>query len=405
MKSRKLEWEQPVRSALRWQLSEQQGADCMDFGEDKAANNLQVRNTNKKRVINLLYQHNDMTKQEIAKFLELSIPTVSQILKELFGRGLVRESGTLASSGGRKPVLNALVLDAKLSLGIEITQNHISFVLIDLEENALCYQRRRERFINEENYFKKLGELTERFLTENDVDKTKLLGVGIAVPGIVQTQKGVLEYIPTLGVKNLPIASLTKYLNYPVKVGNEANLAGFAEIWQMEQLSSAVFLSINKGVGGAIMINDKIYDGFNCRSGEFGHITVVKDGRDCACGKKGCFEAYCSTKVLTDKGFGELDKFFDAVEKGDKQALKKWETYLDYLATGINNIRMIFDADIILGGEIDQYIKKYIVRLSEKLAERNPFSDKTNYLHISRYGEKASVIGAALLLVDEFLNS
>jgi predicted NBD/HSP70 family sugar kinase len=372
---------------------------------EKGTNNLQVRNTNKKRIINLLYHKNGMTKQDIAQTLGLSLPTVSQILKELFEHGLAKEGGTLASSGGRKPVINTLIYDAKLSVGVEITQNHIRLVLIDLAGNVLYHRRLREHFTNSEEYFKRTGKLIEQFLSENYVDKNKLLGVGIAVPGIVQKQKGILEFIPTLGVKNLPIKFLTQHIPYHVEVDNEANLAGFAEIWRMEHLSDAVFLSLNKGVGGAIMVNDKVYNGFNCRAGEFGHMTIVKDGKECTCGKKGCFEAYCSTKVLTNGEFVDVDDFFAAMDKGNEQCAQRWETYLDYLAVGINNIKMIFDTDIIIGGDVDQYIEKYIDRLMEKLYDRNSFGDRTNYIHISQYGGMASAVGAALLLVDDFLDS
>ncbi|HBM74192.1 MAG TPA: hypothetical protein DD429_01370, partial [Clostridiaceae bacterium] len=367
---------------------------------EKGTNNLQVRNTNKKRIINLLYHKNGMTKQDIAQTLGLSLPTVSQILKELFEHGLAKEGGTLASSGGRKPVINTLIYDAKLSVGVEITQNHIRLVLIDLAGNVLYHRRLREHFTNSEEYFKRTGKLIEQFLSENYVDKNKLLGVGIAVPGIVQKQKGILEFMPTLGVKNLPIKMLTQYIPYHVEIDNEANLAGFAEIWSMEYLNDAVFLSLNKGVGGAIMVNDKVYNGFNCRAGEFGHMTIVKDGKKCTCGKNGCFEAYCSTNVLTNNEFTDVDDFFSAIDKGNKQCIKRLETYLDYLAVGINNIRMIFDTDIIIGGDIDQYIEKYIDQLTKRLYDRNSFGDETNYLHISKYGGMASAVGAALLLVD-----
>ncbi len=371
---------------------------------EKGTNNLQVRNTNKKRIINLLYHKNGMTKQDIAQTLGLSLPTVSQILKELFEHGLAKEGGTLASSGGRKPVINTLIYDAKLSVGVEITQNHIRLVLIDLAGNVLYHRRLREHFTNSEEYFKRTGKLIEQFLSENYVDKNKLLGVGIAVPGIVQKQKGILEFMPTLGVKNLPIKMLTQYIPYHVEIDNEANLAGFAEIWSMEYLNDAVFLSLNKGVGGAIMVNDKVYNGFNCRAGEFGHMTIVKDGKKCTCGKNGCFEAYCSTNVLTNNEFTDVDDFFSAIDKGNKQCIKRLETYLDYLAVGINNIRMIFDTDIIIGGDIDQYIEKYIDQLTKRLYDRNSFGDETNYLHISKYGGMASAVGAALLLVDNFLD-
>lgn len=367
-------------------------------------NNLQVRNTNKKRILNYLYANDSATKQDIAQTLGLSMPTVSLIIKDLSDRGLVKKGSTLKSSGGRKPVANSLVYDAKLSVGIEITQNHLRFVLIDLGENVLYYKSLREHFLNDDGYYKKLAEYTELFLTENHIDKKNLLGVGIAVPGLVHTKSNILEYSPTLGVQNLPIQVMTKYIPYPVMVNNEANLAGFAEIWKIDQIESAVFLSINKGVGGAIIINNKLYNGINGRSGEFGHMTIVKNGLECSCGKKGCFEAYCSTKVLTEPNFDDIDDFFSALEMGNQYCRQKWETYLDYLATGINNIKTIFDSDIIIGGEIDQYLEKYSDMLSQKLRPLNPFSTNLDYLHFSKYSEKASAIGAALLLVDSFLN-
>ncbi|MFA9381782.1 MAG: ROK family transcriptional regulator [Acetanaerobacterium sp.] len=369
------------------------------------ANNLQVRNTNIKRIVNLLYQTDGMTNLAIANALHLSMPTVSQIIKELNARGLVRDAGTLASSGGRKPALNALAYDARFSLGIELTRNHIRFVVVNLAGDALYYRRMHESFCSDEAYFQRLGALLEQFLSENHIDRQRLLGVGLAVPGIVQSSEGILEYVPTLDVKGLPISSLTRHIAYPSRVENEAKLAGFAEIWRMGSLNDAVFLSVNKGVGGAVIINDKLYTGRHFRSGEFGHMTIVKDGKRCDCGKNGCLEAYCSTTELTQDDFADLDGFFAELEKQNPLCVKRWDTYCDYLAAGINNIRMIFDTDVIIGGEIDRYLEKNLDTFVQRLRALNSFSDDTPYLHISRYGGKASAIGAALLLVDEFLNS
>jgi predicted NBD/HSP70 family sugar kinase len=372
---------------------------------EKGTNNLEVRNTNKKRIVGLLYQRSGMTKQEISRQLGLSMPTVSEILKELSRAGLVREQGVLASSGGRKPALIALVYDAKLSAGIEITQNHIGFVLIDLGENVLFHRRLREPFENSEGYYRRLRDYAEQFLTENHVDRTRLLGFGIALPGVVQADNGLLEYSPTLGVIDLPVAKMTEFMPFQIEAANEANLAGFAELWRMEELSDAVFLSVNKGVGGAVIISDRVYKGLNCRSGEFGHMTIVKDGAVCSCGKRGCLEAYCSTRVLTEPGIGDLEAFFSMLGRGDSICINKWETYLDYLAAGINNIRMIFDTDVIIGGEISRYLENHSGLLREKLRLHNTFGENGDYIHFSRFGDMASAVGAALLLVDKFLNS
>ena len=368
-------------------------------------NNLEVRNTNKKRILNYLYMNDGATKQDIVKSLGLSMPTVSLILKDLSGRGLVKRAGTLESSGGRKPVANSLAYDAKLSVGAEITQNHIRLVAIDLGENVLHCKRLREPFRNDGEYYRKLAEEIERFLDESGVDRTCLLGVGIAVPGLIDSKSNILEYSPTLKVKNLPLEIMTKYIAYPVMVNNEAKLAGLEEIRKMDDVESAVFLSVNKGVGGAIIIGNKLYSGMNGRSGEFGHMTIVRDGLTCSCGKKGCLEAYCSTKVLTEPNFDDVDDFFAALEMGNQYCLKKWDIYLDYLTTGINNIRTIFDADVVVGGEIGRYLEKYSDVLRRKLLPLSPFGLQPDYLHFSRYGDQASAIGAALILVGAFLNN
>lgn len=368
-------------------------------------NNLEVRDTNKKKIINFLYTNRSATKQDIAKSLNLSMPTVSLILKELSIRGLVKKAGTLQSSGGRKPSTVSLAYDAKLSAGIEITQNHLRFILIDLNADILSYKKVRESFQNDDKYYQKIGDYLKAFFAENEVDPKSILGVGIALPGVVNAKKRMLEYSPTLMVKNLPLDVLAKYIPYPVTANNEANLAGFAEIWKIDNTETAVFLSINKGVGGAIIIDNKLYDGINGRSGEFGHMTIVKDGLTCSCGKKGCLEAYCSTKVLTESNFNDVDEFFQAMKKGNQYCMEKWKIYLDYLAVGINNIHTIFDSDIIIGGEIDQYLQQDSDILYSKLQSMNSFGEQYHYLHFSKYGDKASVIGAALLWVNSFLSN
>jgi predicted NBD/HSP70 family sugar kinase len=372
---------------------------------EKATNNLQVRNTNKKRIINLLYNNSGMTKQNIASSLELSMPTVSQIMMELQATGLVRKVGTLESSGGRKPVLNALVFDAKFSMGINITRNTIQLVIIDLAGRVLHSLSVNENFEDSEEYFIKLGGLCANFVTGNRIDREKLLGVGISLPGIIRNDTGVLEYAPTLDVRGLPISTMTKYIPFPVMCGNEANLAGFAELWGLDQLSDAVFLLINKGVGGAIILNNKVFVGQNSRGGEFGHMTIIENGKTCSCGKKGCLEAYCSTRVLISYDYPDLPSFFKALETGNKKCAEIWDDYLNHLATGIINIKMNFDLDVIIGGDIDAYLNRYLDMLCGKVKNLDLFDDGCNYIHMSKFGKMAGSVGAALLLVDNFLDT
>jgi len=371
----------------------------------KGISNLEVKNHNKKRIIHLLYEKHEVTRQDISRILGLSLPTVTQILKELCEMGLVREAGTLASSGGRKPTLNTIHYGARLSIGIEITQGSVRLVLADLSGKVLDHALYQKPFVNSGAYFDEVNALADRLVEKNQADRDKILGIGIAVPGIVSKHESLLEFIPTLGVRNLPISKIEEHFPYRVLIENEANLAGLAEIWNIEHLNDAVFLSINKGVGGAIILQDMIYDGQHYRAGEFGHMTIIKDGKTCSCGKKGCLEAYCSINVLYVEEGEDVDAFFARLSAGDPRCARIWDEYLENLAICVNNIRAVFDADVIIGGRIQQYIEQYLDVLNQKVRECNSFSDTTNYIHISKYAEKASAVGGALLLVNDFLNN
>jgi len=371
----------------------------------KGISNLEVKNYNKKRIINLLYQKNEVTRQDISRILGLSLPTVTQVLKELCEIGLVKEAGTLASSGGRKPTLNAIQYDAKLSVGVEITKTAVRLALIDLSGKVLDHNLYQKGFENTGAYFDELADLVDRLIQKNDVAADTVLGVGLAIPGIISKREGLVEFLPTLGVKNLPVKRIEEHFSYRVLIDNEANMAGLAEIWSIRHLNDAVFLSINKGVGGAIILSDMIYDGRHYRAGEFGHMTIIKDGKECSCGKRGCLEAYCSTNVLCVRQGEDLSGFFSHLEEGESPYVDIWDEYLTNLAICVNNIRMIFDVDVIIGGRIQRYIAGYIDQLNQKVRERNSFSDSDEYIHISKYGEKASAVGGALLLVNDFLNN
>lgn len=367
-------------------------------------NNMQVRRINKRRILNYLYKNDGASRQDIMEALKLSAPTVTLILKDLSQRGLVRRAGTLESSGGRKPVANSLVYGARLSAGMEITRNHLRLVLIDMGGTVLHSRKMRRAFRDDREYFGQTADELERFLDESGAPREKLLGVGIAVPGIVDTPHHTLAYSPTLGVTNLPLERFRAGLPYPVVMGNEAKLAGFTEMWRMDDVEDAVYLSVNKGVGGAIIIGNRLFYGTDGRAGEFGHMTVVKNGRLCSCGKSGCLEAYCSTRNLTEPDFEDVEDFFAALETGNRSCREKWQSYLGYLAAGVSSLRTMFDVSIILGGEISDYLDRHPDEFRERLARLNPFDADTGYLHFSRFGDSAAAIGGALLLVDSFLN-
>ena len=369
----------------------------------KGTNNIDVRISNRKSIVLTLYRQGMMTKQDIASTLDLSLPTASVILKELTDSGLVAAGGALESSGGRRPTLNKLVLDARCAIGIAITRHHIRIQLVNLGLEIKGTYRERRIFSDTPEYWAHLHQVVDSFIQDNAFDRERLLGIGVSIPGVLQPDRSILDFAPSLGVNGLDLRKIQNLFDCDVMIANDAKLAGLTQVWRHGS-NGGVFLLLNKGVGGAIINDKKLVSG--TRSGEFGHMTIVERGRLCDCGRRGCLEAYCSSAAITEASGLELDVFFEALAAGgNEQYQKTWDEYLDYLALGISNLRVIFDDEVIIGGEMSQYIRRYEADLKARLLARNPFNDEAvNYLRISDYGEYDTVVGAAILQINKFLD-
>lgn len=132
-------------------------------------------------------------------------------------------------------------------------------------------------------------------------------------------------------------------------------------------------------------------------------MTVVADGESCYCGKKGCLDAYCSASRLSAVSDGKLEKFFAALERKEKKAVQLWERYTSYLAIAVNNIHMVLDCDIILGGYVGSYAEARIQDIWEKVSERNTFAESRPFVKACSYQVGAAALGAALRVTEDFV--
>lgn len=368
----------------------------------RGMNNMEVRASNRQNTVMALHQYGAMTKQEIAERMGLSLPTVSVIVKQLSQQGLVTTGGTQESSGGRKPQLVMLAPDARYSAGIGITRRHIRLVLLNLGVSILGQRKIRISFEDTPAYWDALHRETDAFFEEYLPELQRLIGLGISLPGIIRPDN-TMVFAPTLGSCSLDLVKLADSFEQDVEIGNDAKLAGFSQIFLDHNANTCIYLMLNKGVGGAIIVNGQLVT-LGGHAGEFGHVTVVDGGRQCSCGKLGCLEAYCSSGVLREASGMELDEFFESVRAGHAENNRLLQEYLSYLALGINNLRVIFDSDVIVGGEVSDCLREYETTLKELLERRNPFGEKSDYLRIGDYGEYASTVGAALLPIHRFLS-
>lgn len=365
--------------------------------------NREVKRINRIRTIRSILACDHISQPELAAKLNHSWPTVLQNVKELMEMGLVEEAGSFESTGGRKARAFAPVRDAKLAVGLDITQNHLSAVLVDLSGDLLLYHRQKSMFAMTDAYFKELGAMVQKLIAKRGCPAEKILGVGISLPGIVDQGGQMLTYSHALGLRNVALETFSRHIPYPCLFINDANAAGFAEVRDREVRGNLVYLSLSNSVGGAILTGGALYTGDHLRAGEFGHNTLVPDGKPCYCGKQGCLDAYCSAKVLSSLTEDNLPLFFDGLRVGNARLQAAWDEYLGFLAVAVNNLRMTFDCDVMVGGYVGGFMETFGGHFRKLLMERNTFEPNASYFRLCRYKLEASAVGAALLHVEAFL--
>ncbi len=267
---------------------------------------------------------------------------------------------------------------------------------------------------------KDMAEVTKKVLADNGYSVDDIDGIGIGCPGTVDNKNGVVVYANNLKMEKTPlVAELQKHINKPVSIMNDADAAAFGEyVINGKGCESFLFITLGTGVGGGVVLNGKIYNGFNCAGGELGHITLVHGGVPCTCGNEGCWEAYASVTALIRQTKEAMDKnpdslmhklaeaegkvsgrtAFDAAKQGDEAGKAVVKAYCEYVASGLVGIVNIFQPQkLIIGGGISKegdYILNPIIEYWNK-RDYNKYMPKTE-ISIATLFNDAGIIGAAL---------
>ena len=353
------------------------------------------------RILNYVINNQITSKAEVSKNLNLSMPTVLLNINDLIAKGIIIETGEYESTGGRKAKSIGINPSYRYSVGIVITANHVGIVLVNLKYEIVKFRRVRMKFSPDASYCQDLSVLTSEFLKDTEY-QDRILGIGISIPGIISQKAHLLIKSHALQLENYSLSFLEQAFDLPVYFENDANAAMMAE--DMNRYKNAIYLSLNNTLGGAFCIGGKLFQGENQKAGEFGHMILVPGGRKCYCGKKGCADAYCAASALTDE-INSLETFMEQLKSGDEAAEEKWSEYLDMLAVLISNLRMAYDMDIILGGEVGGYLAEHMLPLGEKVMEYNGFDHDIRYLRNCSYKREASAVGAAKHFLQDFIKN
>lgn len=299
---------------------------------------------------------------------------------------------------------------------------------IGLVNNGKLEIKKSIKTLSEDGVIKTMNRIWEairELLTEKNIKLEELVGVGMGIPGPVKNEEIVGFFANFPWEKNLNISEIFENISgKKTKVNNDVNVIALGEaVYGAGKGSkSSVTIAIGTGIGGGIFVNGKIISGFSGAGGEIGHLKIVKDGKLCGCGQKGCFEAYASAtgiereaisrlminkkNMLYDKIDGHLEKIeakdvFDCAKLGDKFSIDIVDYEAEYLAMGIGNILNIINPEkIILGGGVALAGDILLKRIKNRLGEyAMPVTlEKGFEIVLSTLGNDAGVLGAAALV-------
>lgn len=306
-------------------------------------------------------------------------------------------------------------------IGIDLGGTNIAVGLVDA--NGKIIAKDQAPTLAKRGYkeiVKDMADLSKKIMEKNNISEKEIEGVGIGCPGTIDSKTGTVLFSNNIRMEKTPLAEeFRQYLDVKVKILNDADAAAYGEYAiNGDNVDSFVFITLGTGVGGGIIINKKIYNGFNSAGGELGHITLVHDGIPCNCGNIGCWEAYASVTALIRQTKEAMEKnpqslmhqiaekegkvsgktAFEAAKAGDEAGMTVVKQYREYVASGLVSIINIFQPErIVIGGGISKegdYLIKPIIEYCYA-HEYNKYATKTQ-ISIATLFNDAGIIGAAL---------
>lgn len=301
-----------------------------------------------------------------------------------------------------------------MKIGIDLGGSHVAIGVVD--NDGIIIEKKERRILAKEK--KDICSFIEDYIVENVkeiMQKHKITSIGIAIPGTIN--KTTIIKSVNLGLENYNIVdNLKEKLNLPITIKNDAKCAALAEnkYGSLKNYTRSVFLTLGTGIGGAVIINNELLNTGDLPGMEVGHMVIKKDGLQCNCGNKGCFEKYASMKALKNNLRNELgldettrgQELLDMIRNNNssnKNYLKIEKTvneFIENLAIGISNLVNLFEPEAIVIGGSFVYFEDVLLEKLENLLIYKPFIfNKRNKIIIKPaiLGNDAGIIGATLL--------
>lgn len=367
-----------------------------------------MKSMNKSIILNKIRKDGPISRAQIARETNLTPPTVSSNVKELIEEQIVEESDIGQSQGGRKPTMLMINHQAFTIIGVDAGPESIECIEADLAGNVLKRSKTTlELPITNQEFIVALKSSIKEVL---ETDK-QVVGIGVAMHGVVEVETGTSMYAPNLGLSNIPIKKeLEHAFGLEVKVENDARAMALGEYWfgNHGELESMLAVNIGSGVGAGLIIDGKLYHGASDIAGEIGHMTIDLYGETCECGNRGCLQTFVTGPAIARKAPGNLqtaENVFEHALSGNEECAAILKESGKAMGVGLTNLIHIVNPEkIVLGGGVSK-AEKFIlpaIRETIRTSALTPAASQTK-VEVSKLGDDATLIGAiTLLLVDIF---
>ncbi len=256
---------------------------------------------NRSAILNAIKAHGPIARTDIARLTGLSPAAVTSLTAELIADGLIYEKQEGDSRGGRRPILLALDAAGAYVVGIKLAEENATLALADLNAEVVARHAIALDSPAPARVSDQLAEGVRMLLRTAQVDRSRLLGVGVGLAGIIDAAAGVCRVSPHHGWRDVPFAELLEdRLDYPVYLDNNVNTLTLVEqlYGAGQQVRDFLVVTLGRGIGLGIVANGQLYRGTRGGGGEFGHIVVDPEGQLCACGNRGCLETFVAEPWL-----------------------------------------------------------------------------------------------------------
>lgn len=380
-----------------------------------------LRLRNRTAVLRHVILAGQTTRADIARDCGLSSASAANLVADLVAEGLVHETGTVASGGGRPIALLAPRPEGAYTIGADIGERGVAVELFDLSMTAVDQEFRGGRAEEEPKAIgRDLTEAVAALRARNPGPWSRLLGVGLAMPGIVETDRAGAQalFAQNLGWPAVPIRDLLA-TDVPVFAENGAKTQAKAEQWfgAARGIDDGVVALLGRGVGVGIIQEGRIQGGSHSSAGEWGHTKVERGGRLCRCGARGCIEAYVGAAGLFSAwaerggqfegtGWRALGRLLDAAAAGDAAATAVVDDAILALGVGLANLVNLTNPErIVVGGWVGNRLMDGLAdRIDSAIRENSLARPGSQYeLRASTFGGDTVAIGAAILPLEQLL--